>query len=123
VDYRATVLDDQPQRVFRVTLRGRFRHLTDQARRYLVKAQPEHDIFRSGYTAEGTFTYDAAIDFFNLRYEVRAGGDSPAQSAAEQAQTEAHTFLATMGFGHGDLKADVVDMSAMWAEVDLRRRR
>ncbi len=114
---------DEQQRVFRVTVRGQFHELSDQARRYLVGAQAEHDIFKSGYTAEGTFTYDARIDFFNLRYELRVGGDDPAGSAAAMARTEAETFLGTMKFGHRHLKIDVVDMSAIWADVELRRRR
>lgn len=112
------------ERVFRVTVRGRFRELGDEARRYLVSAQPEHDIFKSAYTSEGTLTYDTAIDFFNLRYELRLRGDAAtSDAAAVEGLKEAETFLRTMRFGHRDLKATVVDMSAMWADVDLRRKR
>lgn len=119
----AAVSDDQPARVFRVTVRGRFADLTDQARRYLVGAQAEHDIFESAYTPEGTFTYDQRIDFFNFRFEVREGGDHPAEAAAERSIAETWLFLRTMDFGSRELKADVVDMSAMWADVELRQRR
>ena len=103
--------------VFRVTVRGRFHELTDEARRYLVGAQPEHDIFRSAYTSEGTLTYTPAIDFFNFRYELRIGGEHPATAAAAEGLREAEAFLRTMKFGYRDLKVDVVDMSAMWSKL------
>lgn len=108
-------MDDVTEaQVFRVTVRGRFDALSEQARAYLVAGKDEHSIFLSGYTEEGTFTYDERIDFFNLRYEVRLGGADAATTAGEHARDEARTFLRTMGFGHRDLKVEVVDMSAMW---------
>ena len=110
-------------RVFRVTVRGRFCDLSDQARRYLAGALAEHDVFRSGYTREGTLTYDARLDFFNVRYETRAGGDAAGDDAAAHGLAEAETFLRTMRFGFRDLKVEVVDMTAIWADADLRRRR
>ncbi len=106
--------------MYRVTVRGRFRDLDPAVRQYLVRAQSEHDIFRSAYTAEGTFTYDQRIMFFNLRYEVRidtadsaCGGDSSAL-AAVTAEVEAETFLTTMGFSHDLLKTETVDVTAVW---------
>lgn len=111
-------MEQVPERVFRVTVRGRFVGLTDEVRRYLAAAQPDHDLFVSAYTPEGTLSYDARLDFFNLRYEVRAASESRAH---DDALTEAELFLTTMRFAHGDLKATVVDMSAMWDDVDRRR--
>jgi hypothetical protein len=105
--------------VHRVTVRGRFHQLSDQARQYLVSAQPEHDIFVSAYTEEGTFTYDERIAFFNLRYEVRGAEDST--SAGATGMREAETFLRTMGFGFQHLKVDVVDATAIWADVAVQR--
>jgi hypothetical protein len=113
--------DDEAMRVFRVTVRGRFAELTEQSRAYLLRAQADHDIFLSAYTPEGTFTYDAAIAFFNLRYELRASGTDAAELVELEALDEAGRFLATMGFGSKKLRADVVDMSTM--TNDLRRRR
>jgi Family of unknown function (DUF6204) len=109
---------DVEQRTFRVTVRGQFRNLSEQSRRYLVGAQPEHDIFVSGYTAEGTFTYDERIAFFNLRYELRC---TDAESAADAGLHEARRFLETMAFGYDRLRVNVVDVGAMWAD-DPRRR-
>lgn len=114
---------DDHGRVFRVTVRGRFCDLSDQARRYLVGALAEHDVFHSAYRREGTFTYDAKLDFFNVRYESRAGGDTPADAAAAHGLAEAETFLRTMQFGYRDLKVDVVDLTTIWSDADLRRRR
>jgi hypothetical protein len=105
-------------RMYRVTVRGRFSGLTDEARRYLVTAQPEHDIFVSAYTTEGTFTYDERILFFNLRYEIRSSGDHDA--VAQEGRREAETFLRTMKFGYQKLSVDVVDASQIWDDVDRR---
>jgi hypothetical protein len=105
---------DESARVFRVTVRGRFSELSDRARRYLVGAQAEHDIFSSAYTPEGTFTYDQKVDFFNCRYELRSTADDKAGDVATRGLQEAKLFLQTMKFGYRDLKVDVVDMTAMW---------
>ena len=102
-------------RVFRVTVRGRFAGLSDETRRYLVRAQPEHDICVSAYTPEGTLTYDERILFFNLRYEIRCDGDA---DPAVLGMAEATQFLETMGFGHTGLRAHVVDMAEMWKGSD-----
>jgi hypothetical protein len=112
------------ERIFRVTVRGRFRGLTKRARDSLVGALGEHDVSRAAFTGEGTLTYDAAIDFFSLRYEVRtATGASDGGAGAEAArmgQENAHEFLVTMGFGYRHLKVTTTDMSALWSDRELR---
>lgn len=114
-------MSDDETRVFRVTVRGRFAGLTDQARAFLERSLAEHDILLSAYTPEGTFTYDRAIAFFNLRYELRASGPDAAELVELEAVDEAERFLRTMGLGAKGLRTDVVDMSAMTST--LRRRR
>jgi hypothetical protein len=105
------------QRVYRVTVRGRFAGLTEEARRYLVHAQPEHDIFVSAFTPEGTFTYDSRMMFFNLRYEVRCATDTEhVVDPSAVALAEAEAFLRTMGFGYSHLKAIPFDVSAVWQQ-------
>lgn len=99
-------------RVYRVTVRGRFGELSEVAREYLVRHVADHDIFKSGYTPEGTFTYDHHVDFFNLRYEIRIDGD--ADEAGERGRAEAEIFLSTMGFAHRGVKVTVVDVSSVW---------
>ena len=102
------------ERVYRVTARGRFKDLSEQARSYLLKAQPDHDIFKSAFTAEGIFTYDEKVQFFNLRYEVRTT-EGP-DAAGVIAHKEAELFLKTLGYSTHPLKMSVVDASAMWGE-------
>ena len=98
--------------VYRVTVRGRFHNLDERTRAQLVRELPEHDIFKSAYSTEGTFTYDEQILFFNLRYEVRTDGGS--EKAGTTGMNEAELFLRTLGYGHTALKVNVVDTSAMW---------
>jgi hypothetical protein len=111
------------QRVYRVIVRGRFKDLSAEARRYLGSAQAEHDIFVSAFTPEGTFTYDARLTFFNLRYEIRAASDGGAEHVADPAAialAESEMFLRTMGFGYSHLRTDVVDATAIWDDVTRR---
>ncbi|MEQ1704277.1 MAG: DUF6204 family protein, partial [Ilumatobacteraceae bacterium] len=81
------------ERVFRVTVRGQFDALSDEARRYLTGAQTEHDLFVSAYTPEGTFTYDSRILFFNLRYELRSAAADASTQVEAAALQEAELFL------------------------------
>lgn len=99
---------------YRVTVRGRFHELDERARGYLQRHRAEHDIFLSGFTPEGTLTYDDRLDFFNLRYEVRLEGDdvSP-QRAVEVAEAEAGAFLGTLRLGYRNLRSDVMDLRAI----------
>ena len=101
-------------RVYRVTVRGKFGSLDDATHAYLTREQPEHDIFKSAYTAEGTFTYDERIQFFNLRYEIRCNDDS--DDAENLARQEAEFFLRTLKIPHEITKVSVVDTSTMWSE-------
>jgi hypothetical protein len=107
--------------VFRVTVRGRFADLTEQARSYLSKAAPEHDILLSSYSPEESLTYDRAVDFFNIRFELRAAGDNPMEAAGAEGLRETEAFFDTMGWGFRALKVNVVDMSAMWDDVARRQ--
>ena len=100
------------QSVFRATVRGHFVDLSASARATLTREVAHHDIFVSAFTAEGTFTYDEKILFFNLRYEIRNAANEV--EAAERARSEAEMFLGTMGFGHSALKVTVADMSSIW---------
>lgn len=97
--------------VYRVTVRGQFKGLTEAAQALLAAGLADHDFLKSAFTAEGTFTYDANIRFFNLRYEIRA--TSTGVSPADVALDEAALFLSTLRLSHGPLRAAVMDMSAM----------
>lgn len=95
--------------VYRVVVRGRFHDLDERVRARLERSQPEHDVFLSSFTEEGTLTYDERVQFFNLRYEVRAAID--AADAIEFARAEAETFLRVLGIGHRLGRVTATDMS------------
>ena len=86
-----------------------------------MRSQAEHDIFLSAYTPEGTFTYDAAIAFFNLRYELRGSGPDSERLVELEAIDEAERFLADDGVHREEPAGYVVDMSTM--TNDTRRLR
>jgi Family of unknown function (DUF6204) len=96
-----------------VTVRGHFSELSQEARSYLQKSCEEHDIFKSQFTEEGTFTYDKQLVAFNLRYELRTSGASSEQQAIDQAVQETEKFLQTMRIGYKRLRASAMDMSSM----------
>jgi hypothetical protein len=98
--------------VYRVTVRGHFKDLSEQTRQYLRASVAEHDLFISSFTQEGTFTYDDRLVAFNLRYEVRLGSNDNREPAAI-ALGEAEMFLRTMRITHGPLRAATMDMTAM----------
>jgi Family of unknown function (DUF6204) len=98
----------------RVTVRGRFGNLTERAAEYLRDNQLDHDVSNSAYTREGTLTYDAAVDYFSLRYEIRVDADDLDEVAANRGVEEAGHFLRAMGFDHRPLKVTVTDVAAAW---------
>jgi hypothetical protein len=103
--------------VFRVTVRGQFKDLSDATRARLLAAAEEHDLFLSGFTQEGTFTYDRQLQFFNLRYEIRHATTPDSETIPDApdivALREAELFLRTLRISHGPLRAAVMDMTAM----------
>ena len=100
--------------VFRVTVRGRFVDLSPEARASLAREVDHHDIFKSAFTPEGTFTYDDKILFFNLRYEIRTSDGEDA--ARDVGRREAERFLRTLGYGHSDLKVTASNSSDIWRD-------
>jgi hypothetical protein len=102
------------ERIMRVTVRGRFGDLSPRAAEYLRANQADHDMSNSAYTPDGTLTYDAAIDYFSLRYEIRMGADDSDGVAADRGVEEAGRFLRAMGFDHEPLRASVTDVAAAW---------
>jgi hypothetical protein len=100
--------------VFRVTVRGRFVDLSPDARASLAREVDHHDIFKSAFTPEGTFTYDDKILFFNLRYEIRTGDGE--EAACTMGRREAELFLRTLGYGHSDLKVTAANTSEIWRD-------
>jgi hypothetical protein len=104
------------EQIFRVLVRGRFNELGESARNALVASLDEHDVSRAAFTPEGTLTYDARIDAFSFRYEIRIGPELPDGTAARLGVREAEMFLDAMGLGHGELGASATDMADVWAK-------
>ena len=57
--------------IHRVTVRGRFRDLTPDARAALEADAQAHDVLAAAFTPRGTLTYEPSVDFFTFRYEIR----------------------------------------------------
>ncbi len=106
--------DMSAERIFQVIVRGRFHELTESSRSALVASLDDHDVSRAAFTQEGTLTYDAQVDAFSLRYEIRIGQDQPTEVATALGLHEAEAFLGIMGIGHKGLRATATDMSDAW---------
>lgn len=112
-------------RIHRVVVRGQFADLDDDVRAALVVEAAAHDIFRSGFTADGTFTYDERLVAFNLRYEVREPDDTPpgdTDRVAAETMDRASAWLTSVGIGHKHLRATASDQSTMWQHCAPSRR-
>jgi Family of unknown function (DUF6204) len=111
------------QHIYRVTVRGRFSQLSDGQRDRLVKTLDDHHLSHAAYTVDGTFTYDAALYAFSLRYEIRVSGEDPEATAAERGLAQSEGFLRTLGFGYHHLVVTTADMRSMWQDVAERKSR
>jgi hypothetical protein len=111
------------QYIFRVTVRGRFAEMSESQRISLIAALDDHHVTGAAYTGEGTLTYDARLDSFSLRYEIRTAAEHPEEASAELGMHEAERFLRTLGIGYRDLKVTTTDMRAMWDGAAPRQAR
>lgn len=98
-------------RVHRAIVRGRFDELDDDARARLVADLDRHAGLPGGFTPEGTFSYDARLDFFSLRYEIRTTDDEDPEDVAE---ARALDDLRRSGLPHGPLTVRATDMASIW---------
>lgn len=98
-------------RVHRAIVRGRFVDLDDGARARLTADLDRHAGLPGGFTPEGTLSYDARLDFFSLRYEVRTADGEEAEDVAE---ARALQDLRRSGLGHGPLTVKATDMASVW---------
>lgn len=105
-------------KIFRVVVRGQFTDLDQETRDRLVAEAPEHDIFKSAFTTDGTFTYDPSLVSFNVRYETRVAdshpGTDPGSAAVAMAIERASSWLSSVGIGHKHVRATATDMASMW---------
>lgn len=105
-------------RIHRVIVRGRFQGLDDATRAVLQDEADEHDYLHAAFTRDGTLVYDAAIDFFSLRYELRTDDEVDGRGpgdVAVLAEALATADLAERGLGYGPLRITSTDMADMWS--------
>lgn len=105
-------------RIYRVVVRGRFEALDDEQRQALRDAAPDHDIFESAFTPEGTLTYDHHLYAFNTRFGLRARGEREEAEAEvrEVALERTDALLAALGVQGSVNRVVVTDMADMWAD-------
>lgn len=104
--------------IYRVTVRGRFADLDDDARATLLADAEAHEALRAAFTREGTLTYDHRLDFFSFRYEIRATSDDgadPTERAFAAAVARADEHLTAQGLGYRHLKPTGSDLTRIWA--------
>lgn len=112
--------------IYRVTVRGFFADLDDDARERLLAEADEHDALQAAFTESGTFTYGRALDAFSFRYQLRIDLDDGddrvvADVAAEQAGlARATATLAGAGLTAKRLRSTASNMADVWA-ADRRR--
>ncbi len=105
-------------RIFRVVVRGHFHDLDPRQRSILLAEAPNHEIFRSAYTADGTLTYEPNLVAFSFRYEIRDSDDPPAGAedrVIEVAMARTRASLEAMGVDHRHLRATATDMASVWS--------
>lgn len=104
--------------IHRVIVRGFFDGLDDDRCARLRAAQPEHDILRSAFTADGSLTYGPDVSAFSFRVEVRTGDDDAPDHHGAALRTgiaRAETALQRLGVGSKRLRATASDMADVWA--------
>jgi Family of unknown function (DUF6204) len=99
------------QHIVRVTVRGRFVDLSEQAREYLSSSLALHDVSNAEFSDEGTLTYDLRLDHFSFRFEIRTASASTDDRALQRGIIKAEEFLTVMGFGYRSLRVSATDMS------------
>ena len=108
-------------RTLRITVRGRFRDLTDDQRAELRARATEHDVLQASFTAEGHLAYDVdARPFFTFRFLAEAETDEDVARAVTSAEAAASAALDQRGLGHQLRSTQVQDLSQ--APLSKRQR-
>jgi hypothetical protein len=101
---------------------GQFATLTSAIQARLRAEQPDHDVFVSAFTPEGTFAYAPSLTRFTLRYLLEVSDESAAASdeaAVVEGELLAAQFLESQGITHKPLTVSAVCLQ----DVKRRRRR
>ena len=94
--------------VFRVTISGKFTHLTSEQRRHLIA---ESDVALMSFSAAGTFTCDRTGTVFTFRCAVPvSAADSDADGGEEIVRALAFAALDAHGYEVEAGRTTIVDM-------------
>ncbi|MBK1788858.1 DUF6204 family protein [Prauserella cavernicola] len=106
-------------RTYRVLVRGTFAGLSDDTRARLRAEADEHSLLRSGFTREGTLTYDRSLRPFTFRIEVSVpAGEREERDAADEGELAAIETLAAAGYPHGELTTTATNQD----DIKIRSR-
>lgn len=109
-------------RTYRVQVTGQFAALGPALSTRLRAEQPDHDVFASAFTPEGTFTYAPSLTRFTLRYLLEVSEESAAaadEAAVVEGELLAAQFLESQGITHKPLTVSAVCMQ----DIKVKRRR
>ena len=106
--------DLQDERVYRVSVRGRFGPLDGASRARLEAAAPCHDVVLAEFTERGTLAYGLPLQTFTFRYQLRERGEDTELKAMAEARSRAIASLAALGVGYRELQIRAMDMDDLW---------
>lgn len=96
-------------RTYRITVRGRFEHLSAAQRQRLREEQGAHDMFAARFTPDGTFLYAPELIGYEFRYLLQVEEESP-EDADLVARLEAEA-LAEAGIRERGFQGRIIDIS------------
>ena len=105
-----------------VQVTGQFASLTSAVDARLRTEQPDHDVFASAFTAQGTFTYAPSLTRLTLRYLLEVSEESAVaadEAAVVEGELLAAQFLESRGITHKPWSVSAVCLQ----DVKVRRAR
>jgi hypothetical protein len=107
------------EHTYRVLVRGRFTDLDEPGRARLRAAADRHDMLAAGFSEEGRLSYDAVLDFFSFRVQLRALVESTDRAVCDRGLALAARAVEELGVDFRDMRASATDMDL----IKIRRRR
>ncbi|GGX22408.1 hypothetical protein GCM10010341_49660 [Streptomyces noursei] len=101
------------QHTYRVIVRGKWDHLTAEARAQLLAEVDDHGLAQMRFTPEGSLAYDATLHAFSYRYVIVSDAALGEEMAAALGEEKAEGALRTAGLGYRELRATATDMDTM----------
>ncbi|MDT0529860.1 DUF6204 family protein [Micromonospora sp. DSM 115977] len=102
------------RKTYQVIVRGKFASLSHEQRAALLAKADEHDVFRAGFTEEGTVTYERSLlSSFTFRCVVRASEDDEEEVVIGRAEALAAAAVRGLGVGYRDLTSVSTDLDSI----------